>query len=177
MEYIEEILEAIFSNTDKFSNIDLNVYEHETYSEVAISLCLQQPEKKDTHKIDTRNVETGIMYLNTDGMPIGTMQVPDGEELHIKRHEVTECIIKGIDGEEYRFTPGPVDGTVRFEEAEKKPKTYLECLKEVFPNIPLDDQGCPSDICPSDLGLEECCSAKIEIGERCKKCWNQPMEE
>ena len=34
-------------------------------------------------------------------------------------------------------------------------KTYLSELLKIFPDIPLNDDGTPNSLCPSDLGLNE----------------------
>ena len=50
-------------------------------------------------------------------------------------------------------------------------KTYLSELLKIFPDIPLNDDGTPNSLCPSDLGLNE----KEKCGEYggCIECWNQ----
>lgn len=63
-------------------------------------------------------------------------------------------------------------------------RTYLTDLLEKYPNIPLDNNGKPSYVCPHDLGLmsAENCKLGLMSVEDCKKdsnkcveCWNQPM--
>lgn len=63
-------------------------------------------------------------------------------------------------------------------------RTYLTDLLEKYPNIPLDNNGKPSYVCPHDLGLmsAENCKLRLMSVEDCKKdsnkcveCWNQPM--
>lgn len=65
-------------------------------------------------------------------------------------------------------------------------KTYLTDLLEKYPNIPLDNNGKPSYVCPHDLGLmsAENCKLGLMSVEDCKKdsnknkcveCWNQPI--
>ena len=65
-------------------------------------------------------------------------------------------------------------------------KTYLTDLLEKYPNIPLDNNGKPSYVCPHDLGLmsAENCKLGLMSVEDCKKdsnkcveCWNQIAEE
>lgn len=65
-------------------------------------------------------------------------------------------------------------------------KTYLTDLLEKYPNIPLDNNGKPSYVCPHDLGLMsiESCKLGLMSVEDCKKdsnkcieCWNQIVEE
>lgn len=63
-------------------------------------------------------------------------------------------------------------------------RTYLTDLLEKYPNIPLDNNGKPSYVCPRDLGLmsAENCKLGLMSVEDCKKdsnkcveCWNQSM--
>lgn len=65
-------------------------------------------------------------------------------------------------------------------------KTYLTDLLEKYPNVPLDNNGKPSYVCPHDLGLmsAENCKLGLMSVEDCKKdsnkcveCWNQIAEE
>ena len=50
-------------------------------------------------------------------------------------------------------------------------QTYLSKLPEIFPNAVLDDDGVPTHICPSDLGLKD-----LICSEKCINCWNQEWE-
>lgn len=54
-------------------------------------------------------------------------------------------------------------------------KTYLSELLKHYPNIELDEDGTPNDLCPCQLGLkcdeDRCLDAK----PYCVNCWNQPI--
>lgn len=54
-------------------------------------------------------------------------------------------------------------------------KTYLTDLLEKYPNIPLDNNGKPSYVCPHDLGLMSVEDCKKD-SNKCVECWNQPIE-
>lgn len=56
---------------------------------------------------------------------------------------------------------------------ENPKKTYLSELLRIFPDTPLNDDGTPNSLCPSDLGLDE----KAKCGEDggCIECWNQSI--
>lgn len=62
---------------------------------------------------------------------------------------------------------------------EHPPKTYLSELLKHYPNIELDEDGTPNDLCPCQLGLkcdeDRCLDAK----PYCVNCWNQtiPIED
>jgi hypothetical protein len=53
-------------------------------------------------------------------------------------------------------------------------KTYLTNLLEKYPNIPLDNNGKPSCVCPHDLGLMSIEDCKKD-SNKCVECWNQPV--
>lgn len=53
-------------------------------------------------------------------------------------------------------------------------KTYLTDLLEKYPNIPLDNNGKPSYVCPHDLGLMSVEDCKKD-SNKCVECWNQPI--
>ena len=66
------------------------------------------------------------------------------------------------------------------------PKTFLTDLLEKYPNIPLDNNGKPSYVCPHDLGLMSAENCKLELmsvedckkdSNKCIECWNQPIED
>lgn len=58
---------------------------------------------------------------------------------------------------------------------EHPPKTYLSEFLKNYPNTLLDEDGTPSGICLSCLGLID----KNECGQKhsCIECWNQLVEE
>lgn len=55
-------------------------------------------------------------------------------------------------------------------------KTYLMDLLEKYPNIPLDNNGKPSYVCPHDLGLMSVEDCKKD-SNKCVECWDQPIED
>uniref|UniRef100_UPI003FED7CBF hypothetical protein n=1 Tax=Ruminococcus bromii TaxID=40518 RepID=UPI003FED7CBF len=54
-------------------------------------------------------------------------------------------------------------------------RTYLTDLLEKYPNIPLDNNGKPSYVCPHDLGLMSVEDCKKD-SNKCVECWNQTIE-
>lgn len=52
-------------------------------------------------------------------------------------------------------------------------KTFLIDFKEKHPNAPLNEDGIPEDICPSELGY---CKSAEGCDLRCTACWNRYME-
>lgn len=54
---------------------------------------------------------------------------------------------------------------------ENPQKTLLSELLKNYPNVPLDDDGTPEDVCPYCLGLID--EADCRKDHNCVKCWNQ----
>lgn len=54
-------------------------------------------------------------------------------------------------------------------------RTILKDFLEKYPDAPLMDEGYP-EICPHHLGYEEETCAE-EFNQKCKECWNRPLEE
>lgn len=51
--------------------------------------------------------------------------------------------------------------------------TYLSELLEIYPNVPLEEDGTLSAFCPRHLGLKD-----IDDCEKgCAACWNQEVKE
>ena len=54
-----------------------------------------------------------------------------------------------------------------------QPDTRLDVLKEQYPNMRMDDEGLPVDICAGVLYGFKC--EDYEDGDDCRKCWNKPV--
>lgn len=52
-------------------------------------------------------------------------------------------------------------------------KTYAEDFFEKFPNAPKEDDGTPKSCWRNIYGDGNC----VDIGHRCKMCWNRIMED
>jgi hypothetical protein len=57
---------------------------------------------------------------------------------------------------------------------ENPQKTLLSELLRNYPNVPLEDDGTPEDVCPYCLGLMD--EADCRRDHDCFRCWSQPVE-
>ena len=54
--------------------------------------------------------------------------------------------------------------------------TYLDMLKEIFPNVKSGSNKTPCNFCPSDLGLKEIDGCGTSSETYCVACWAQPYK-
>lgn len=74
-----------------------------------------------------------------------------------------------------RFYPNKAIAIIQKWSDEHPPKTYLSEFLKNYPNVMLNNDGLPADVCLYRLGLinaDECAE-----NHSCIECWNQPIAD
>lgn len=61
--------------------------------------------------------------------------------------------------------------------AENPPKTILQDLLEKYPNVSINRQGIPCDLCPCDLGFSSYSECDRYDDHVCIECWERPVDD
>ena len=94
------------------------------------------------------------------------------------RHNCKECLLLKSEFTSCKDTqvlnPKKAVEIVENWSVENPQKTMLQDFLEKYPNVQLNNYGCPS-FCPSLLGYDRNKSCLVDE-MNCKDCWNRPLE-
>lgn len=100
-----------------------------------------------------------VCQIHCEDCPLSTCN--NGKDIYCREFEI--------------FYPKKAIAIVQKWSAAHPRRTILQDFLEKYPDAPLTDEGYP-ELCPHHLGYEEETCVEV-LNQKCKECWNRPLEE